>query len=200
MNAPSPAFYNDLAETLAESWRLIARGVADRRSAFHHPVLATRGEAGAPQLRTVILRSCDTPQRLLRFHTDARSAKVREIAGDHRVSLHFYDPGAKIQLRLEGRAALHRDDSLANEAWAASRTFSRQAYGIVPGPGTVIGAGADFTLPGTSEAETDPGRAHFTAITVAVQSLEWLYLAAAGHRRARFTWPDGTMQAQWLAP
>ena len=38
-----PSFYNDLDGTLAESWRLIARGMADRRSPFHHPTLATLG-------------------------------------------------------------------------------------------------------------------------------------------------------------
>jgi pyridoxamine 5'-phosphate oxidase len=200
MSAPIPAFYDDLAETLAESWRLLARGVADRRSPFHHPTVATIGQDGAPQLRTVILRSCDVSARTLRFHTDARSAKVGEIARDASVSLHFYDPSAKIQLRISGRATLHRDDVVADAAWENARVFSRLVYGITPGPGASINAGADFTLPDDSEHGTAPGRANFTAVTVHAARLEWLYLAAAGHRRAHFAWDGDALRAGWLAP
>jgi pyridoxamine 5'-phosphate oxidase len=200
MSQPPPSFYDDLGETLAEAWRLIARGVADRRSPFHHPVVATNGLEGAPEARTVILRACDVPSRTLRFHTDARSAKAREIAADARVSMHFYDPGAKIQVRLSGAARLHRDDAVADAAWAGSRVFSRQCYGIAPGPGTGLDAGGNFTLPETTDAATAMGRANFTAVTVEATRLEWLYLAAAGHRRARFRWAQDAVTAEWLAP
>jgi pyridoxamine 5'-phosphate oxidase len=200
MSLPPPSFYDDLGETLAEAWRLIARGVADRRSPFHHPVVATLGTDGAPQARTVILRGCDVPVRTLRFHTDARSEKAREITADARAALHFYDPGAKIQLRLSGAASLHRDDAVADAAWEGSRVFSRQCYGIAPGPGTPIAAGSDFTLPDVTDEATAAGRAQFTAVTVTIDALEWLYLAAAGHRRARFDWRDDSLVAEWLTP
>ncbi len=200
MSDPRPSFYDDLAETLAEAWRLIARGVADRRSPFHHPVVATAGLDGAPRARTVILRGCDVAGRVLRFHTDLRSEKAAEIAARPDVALHFYDPGAKIQLRLSGTAALHRDDQVADAAWAGSRLFSRQCYGVAPGPGTPIAAGGDFTLPEATDEGTAAGRAHFAAVMVHVASLEWLYLAAAGHRRARFDWSSGSPQAVWLTP
>ena len=36
-----PGFYNDLDASLAHAWAMIGRGVADRRSAFHTPVVAT---------------------------------------------------------------------------------------------------------------------------------------------------------------
>jgi pyridoxamine 5'-phosphate oxidase len=200
MSLPPPSFYDDLDGTLAEAWRLIARGVADRRSAFHHPVVATLGLDGTPRARTVILRGCDAAGRVLRFHTDQRSEKVREIAACPDVALHFYDPGAKIQLRLAGRATAHRDDAVADTAWAGSRVFSRQCYGIAPGPGTPIAAGEDFSLPDTTDEATAAGRAQFVAVTVEIVTLEWLYLAAAGHRRARFDWTGGALKASWLTP
>jgi hypothetical protein len=200
MSAPRPSFYDDLDGTLAEAWRLLARGVADRRSAFHHPVVATVGLDGTPRARTVILRGCDAVRRVMRFHTDARSQKIKEIASRPDAALHFYDPAAKIQLRLAGRAVAHRDDAVADAAWAGSRLFSRQCYGVAPGPGTPITAGGDFTLPDTSEEATAGGRAQFVAVTVHVDRLEWLYLAAAGHRRARFDWTGGALRAEWLSP
>jgi pyridoxamine 5'-phosphate oxidase len=200
MSEPTPSFYNDLAETLAESWRLIARGVADRRSAFHHPTVTTLGMDGRPRLRTVILRACDVSHRRLRFHTDVRSEKINEIGRDPRTSLHFYEPSSKIQMRLEGVATVNTDNAVADAAWADSRDFSRQTYGIAPGPGTVIAAGADFALPGASHEATATGRSNFCAVTVEIESLEWLYLASAGHRRALFRWDSGGASGQWLAP
>lgn len=200
MTGAAPSHYDDLEGTLAEAWRLLARGVADRRSPFHHPVVASIGSDGAPQARTVILRGADAASRSLRFHTDARSRKISEITADGRVSLHFYDPGAKIQLRLAGLATVHRDDAVADAAWAGSRVFSRQCYGIAPGPGVPLPTGGAFTLPDVTDEATAPGRAAFTAVVIEVRSLEWLYLAAAGHRRATFDWTDGALAATWLTP
>jgi pyridoxamine 5'-phosphate oxidase len=200
MSLPTPSFYDDLGETLAEAWRLMARGVADRRSAFHHPALATAGADGAPEVRTVILRACDVAGRSLRFHTDQRSGKARELAANPRAALHFYDPGSKIQLRAAGRAALHANDAVADAAWAGSRPISRQVYGVMPGPGAEIASGGAFRMIDGEGAEDAPGRANFMAVVLEVQRLEWLYLAAAGHRRALFTWDGGTLRSAWLSP
>jgi hypothetical protein len=193
-----PAFRDDLEATLAEAWRLLARGVADRRHGFHHPVLATVGTDGRPRARTVILRSADAAGRTLRFHTDVRSDKVAELAREERVALHFYDAGAKVQVRIEGRCSLHADDTVAEMAWAQSRPMSRACYGTEPGPGLPIPAADAFTLPG--EGETDAGRANFRAIVVSAESLEWLWLAHGGHRRALFRFGTAAAPARWLVP
>jgi pyridoxamine 5'-phosphate oxidase len=201
VSAPIPSYYDDLDASLAHAFGLLSRGVADRRSEFHHPVVATVGSDGRPRLRTVILRGFDMAKRELRFHTDRRAQKVAELAAEPRISLLGYDPAAKIQLRIEGRAVPHTDDAVADAAWEAAKFFSRQCYGIAPGPGTPLNAGADFALPETTEEGTAPGRAHFTAVVVTMDSLEWLYLAAQGHRRARFVWDgEGAFSSSWLAP
>jgi hypothetical protein len=191
---PRPAFADDLAETLAEAFRLLARGVADRRHPFHTPTLATIGADGAPRARTLVLRGFDAATRTLRLHTDTRSGKFAELAAEPRCALHAYDAGAQIQLRLTGRATLHRSDVLADSAWAASRPFSRLCYAAPEPPGAPVAA----PPPAPREGE---GRANFAAIALAVGSLDWLWLDASGHRRARFTWhSDGAPQAEWLAP
>ncbi|MCU0884425.1 MAG: pyridoxamine 5'-phosphate oxidase family protein, partial [Beijerinckiaceae bacterium] len=160
-----PAFYDDLAETRAQAWALLARGVADRRSAFHAPTLATVGLDGRPRARVVILRGCDTGRATLRFNTDRRTAKFAEIAANPLVALTGYDAGAKIQIRIEGRASLHVDDALADSAWAAARPFSRVCYGTAPAPGTMLEAGGDFSLP-SEDADIAAGRAHFSAVVI----------------------------------
>lgn len=184
-----------LDAALAQAFDALARGVADPGSACHTPTLATRGLDGAPALRTVILRGFDPATRTLRIHTDRRSAKAAEIAADPRVALHGYDPAARMQLRLAGRASLHHHDAIADDAWATSRETSRMTYATAHSPGT--------PLPAPPAAPTDPqaGRAHFAALLLRFDSLDWLRLDRAGHARASFAWaPGGAMTTTWIAP
>lgn len=191
------SFYNDLEETLREAWRLLSRGVADRRSPFHTPSVATVRVDGTPSVRTVVLRACKPENRLIRFHTDARSPKVAEIARNADVAMLFYDAAQKIQIRIEGAARLHRGDALAEECWQASRLQSRQCYRVPVAPGSALSDPADA---GHELLAEDEARRYFTVVAVEVRVLEWLYLAIAGHRRARFHWSGAEWQGAWLAP
>lgn len=193
---PIPGFYDDLDATLAEVWRLLSRGVADRRSPFHTPAVATVAADGAPSVRTVVLRGVDPMLRAIRFHTDIRSRKFGEIASQPRVALLGYDPGHKIQLRLAGYATAHTGpaDQAAVAAWAATRDRSRVCYMQAVAPGEAMPAGA------VAEPALADGFQNFVAVTVEVDEIEWLYLAHPGHRRARFAWPGGRLEATWLAP
>jgi len=193
MTRPAPPA--TLEEALAQAFALLARGVADRRSPFHTPTLATRDLDGAPNGRTVVLRAFDPAARSLRIHTDRRSAKAAEIAAEPRVMLHGYDAGAQVQLRLAATATLHLDDAVADAAWAASREMSRRCYAAPDAPGTEV------ALPPPAPADDEGGRANFAAVTLRLRSLDWLLLAHAGHRRARFDWDEeGGRAARWIAP
>ena len=195
-------YYNDLDATLVEAWRLLARGVTDRRHGFHHPVLGTVGLDGSPQLRTVILRAAEASTRTLSFHTDRRSLKVEELRVNPMVGLHFYDEKIKVQLRMSGVTLLHMHDDFSRERWEASQPMSRVCYSIDPGPGTEIGRGDAFRLEKTDgSASIQPGFEQFVVVTVTIDSLEWLFLAVEGHRRARFIWDaQGGLGRSWLAP
>ena len=199
---PAPndgAFYDDLDGSLAEAWRLLEEGVTDRHSPCHTPSLGTLDAEGLPTVRTVVLRAVEQEARLLRFHTDLRSHKVAEIAAQPMVALHAYHPGRKIQLRLTGQALIHHGDEVARHAWQASRSFSRLCYGVEPGPGAAIEAPGDWRQgeDGSVEAESFQ---NFGAVLVKVESLEWLYLAARGHRRALYDWRGGALRKSWLVP
>jgi pyridoxamine 5'-phosphate oxidase len=194
---------DDLDAVLADIWMRLVRGGADRKSAFHTPVVGSVDDAGDPQQRVMVLRKCDEAARSMRFHTDSRSAKVHQI--DRRVSVLGYDPSAKIQIRVVGTAAIERDGDVADAAWAASNASSRRCYLAEPGPGTITplpGSG----LPASVESrvpdieETLPGRANFAVMMVKLDSLEWLYLAHDGHRRARFVWEGDGWRGEWLIP
>ena len=198
------SFSDDLAATLAEAWRLLQRGVADRRHGFHHPVLATTDLDGRPQARTVILRAVDPAKREIVFHTDARSAKIAELAANPKAALQVYDEKRKIQLRLNGEALVHQNDEIALAHWRASQRMSRVCYSVHPAPGARIDRAGGFALQQQDVGETEadiPGYANFAVVVVRLDSLEWLFLAGEGHRRARFGWvTDGGLTSTWLAP
>jgi hypothetical protein len=192
---PRPAHADCLTAVRDEAFRLLARGVADRRSPFHTPTLATIGADGAPRARTLVLRAFEPAPRVLRLHSDARSAKLGELARNPHCCLHAYDMVAQIQLRLDATATLHAADAFAEAAWTASRPFSRMCYAAPDTPGTPISA------PPAAPRDTDGGRANFAVIRLTFDRLEWLWLAAEGHRRARLAWDAaGAMEATWLAP
>ena len=203
--APHTEYYDDLDASLAEAWRLLGRGVVDRRHGFHHPTLATIGADGSPEARTVILRAAEAASRSIVFHTDLRSQKVAEVAACPAVALHFYDAGQKIQLRVKGEAMLHRGDELARQRWSASQPMSRVCYSIEPGPGAPLAKADAYRMQGTEQLAVEGFDSiafdHFTVIATHVTSIEWLYLALQGHRRASFRWlADGSLGKQWLTP
>lgn len=182
---------------LAEASRLLGRGVADRRSPFHTPSVVTLGPDGAPEVRTVVLRAWDGSERVLTFHTDVRSAKVAQLRANPTVALHMWDPQHRIQLRLAGRATLHRNDALAAAAWRAATHGSRATYRVTQAPSAVVSDPEDVEPLGIEE---DAAYANFMLVRVNIASLEWLHLAASGHRRIRFSWPDDELLSQWLTP
>jgi len=197
----SQALDDTLRSTLSEAYRLIKRGVTDRRNAMHTPSVATLGLDGRPRIRTVVLRDFDEGAGTLRFHTDRRSEKVSELARDPRIGVHFYDEAAKVQLRIDGSAAIHCEGIVADAAWIASQRMSRVCYGTDPAPGSVIERADAFRLPNL-DPEIAAGREHFSAIVVTISAIEWLWLKSGGHRRATFRFRNGaeSVESQWLAP
>lgn len=176
------------------AWDRLKDGAARGRDPFHTPVLASVHD-GVPQARTVVLRAANPDARELVCHTDQRSPKIAALGQSGDIAWVFYDPGAKLQLRLRGPGVLHHQDDFAAERWAASRPGSRLCYQNPFAPGT----GIDVPESALPDAELE-GYSHFTAIRCTVEAFDWLYLDARGHRRAGFQWWDDSWQGRWLAP
>ncbi|MGI4954554.1 MAG: pyridoxamine 5'-phosphate oxidase family protein [Janthinobacterium lividum] len=185
-----------LQDVCTHAFRQISLGVADHRSPFRTPTLATTDADGCPGLRSVVLRGFNPATRRLVIHSDRRAAKVAEIAVSPRVALHVWDDGAKVQVRLDGAAALQPED-VARTEWDRLHSGSRDTYRIRPAPGTAL---ADPAVADTDRVDEDAAYANFAVIAVQVDGMEWLHLARDGHRRAAFTWTADGMQAEWLVP
>ena len=189
---------DDILAVLRDVWERVEGGVRDRRSAFHTQTLATLSLDGRPRARTVVLRAVDRDARQLRFHCDARSDKFAEIAAAPRLAVHVYDAEAKIQVRAEGVGTLHRTDAFTDAAWNESRPGSLVAYGTEPAPGSAIEEGGAYSVPGEGAAAA--GQGNFAAVSVSVETIEYVFLAHSGHRRARFAFEAGRLEATWLVP
>jgi pyridoxamine 5'-phosphate oxidase len=177
MKAPA----TDLDELLVLIWSRLEKGVIDHDSSLHTPALGTQSPDG-PAVRTVVLRAVDVTNRILTCHTDRRSNKVAELAGDVRVAWMFYDYEVKVQMRLSGVAVIHENDSRSDERWHASNLSS-----------------LEVRMP-TAEETEQHGRAHFAVLDTVVARIDWLSLASKGHRRARFCWKEERWQGSWVVP
>ncbi len=180
------------------AWSRLFVGARGRSDAFHQGVLATISPDG-PQARYAVLRAVDATSGSVAFHTDRRSPKCAQLLQDPRVSWCFFGHGE--QLRLQGRVTLHLDDAAADQAWAACRPQARANYAVPLAPGIAVVQPelADGPGPFATEALV-VARGNFALAQVQVDSVDWLSLAASGHRRAQFSRDGSRWQSTWVAP
>lgn len=199
----SKDYYDDLEKTLNHAHMLLEGAVTQLESLLRTPVLSTirQDTADAPSVssRMVVMREFDCRQRQLSFYTDMRSSKVSEIENNPAVSVLFYDPDTKVQLRLSGHSTIHRNDDATATIWQTVPTRNKALYGTEPAPGTHLSAGDDYSIGGGVSQNDD--EQYFCLIKVNYHQLEWLYLARQGHRRALYRWHSAEdFTSQWLAP
>lgn len=207
MAAAPPSLFplDDLDEAQAALWARLARAVRDRRSPWHTPAVATVAADGVPKARVMVLRAVDQVRGCFRLHTDRRAGKVAELAATPRAALLFYDAGARLQLRVEGRARIETEGAEVDSAWAASRPFSRRCYTAPQAPGTESPGPASGLPPHleTREptlAESEAGRGNFAILLLEAERLEFLHLAFTGHRRGVFLRDETGWEGRWLIP
>jgi len=194
--APILPCYNDLNGSLEHAWQVLAEAVTNRHSGFRTLNLATVAADGSPTVRTVVLRACDRTQNQLRFNTDRRSPKISQIIAEPRAMLHGYDADQKLQLRM--RCHLHlATDQQCEAAWEQTARMSRECYQVTSAPSTPTPSLETIEF---DAATTQEGFIHFKPVFAQIDYIEWLYLAAKGHRRARFTLSSAPTKMEWLVP
>lgn len=191
-------FYNSLELTLLEAENLISDGIENSKSMFHTPVLSSFVEKTI-STRTVVLREFDSKNRTLRFHTDNRSGKIEELKENSISSVHGYDPDLKVQIRLKGKTSLHIDNEISKKAWAESREMSKMCYSVKDSPGNKISSPEPFDLI-KEEIDIELGYNNFAVLHFSYDSLEFLFLKGAGHRRSLFDWSSDQLESSWLIP
>lgn len=191
-----------LTDLEQDCWNRLVTGAKKSRTPFHTPSVATLANDEV-SLRTVVLRKTLPIERELRFHTDIRSTKWDDLIINPSISALFYDAEDRIQLRIKGKAVLHHGNDITAKAWETTTLSSRKCYLTLHSPSSFT----DSSTSGLSEdieqekftlVESEAGFTNFGIVSIHVQSIDWLWLNHAGHRRAFFDYTDGSFQ--WMIP
>jgi len=199
-----PDYYNDLDKVYLKIWDLLKIGLKNRDLPFHIPVFIC-GNKNKSDGRIVVLRGVDEKEKKIWFHSDIRSNKIKILKSNSEASLLFYDKNEKIQLRIIGNTKINYKNDITRKSWEKTVHMSRQCYlgDKAPGSNTLnptsgLTSNVD-NLKYTLE-ESEIGYENFCVIETFIKSIEWLYLAAKGHRRAYFSLKNNSLEKKWLIP
>ena len=204
MQKNKPDYYNDLDKVYLKIWDLLKIGLKNRDLPFHIPVFIC-GNKNKSDGRIVVLRGVDEKEKKIWFHSDIRSNKIKILKSNSEASLLFYDKNEKIQLRIIGNTKINYKIDITRKSWEKTVHMSRQCYlgDKAPGSNTLnptsgLTSNVD-NLKYTLE-ESEIGYENFCVIETFIKSIEWLYLAAKGHRRAYFSLKNNSLEKKWLIP
>ena len=197
-----PAYYEDFKEIKKKIWFMLSDAVTNRSSRFRLPVFVC-GDQNDFDGRIVVLRKSDQTNNLLQFHSDIRSDKIPKLKNNKIASMLFYDKEEKIQVRIKVECSVNHNNKITKESWSKTGHISRKCYLVDNGPGTESTNPTsglkpeldnfDFTI-----EQSEEGYKNFSVIQCKIKSIEWLYLASKGHRRARFELDNN--KEYWLVP
>ena len=185
-----PDYYNDLDNIYLKIWSLLENGLKDRSAPFHIPVFIC-GQNNEFDGRIVVLKGIDKEKSKIWIHTDIRSNKIKILKNNPKATLLFYDKDQKIQLRISTLTKISYQNSITSNSWKKTGHMSRLCYLGKDSPGkisTVPTSGLSEQVDNSKYTleESEIGYKNFCVVENFISSIEWLYLAAKGHRRAYF--------------
>ena len=204
MQNNKPDYYNDLEKVYTKIWELLESGLKRRDVPFHIPTFIC-GDKKKFDGRIVVLRGIDKEEKKIWFHSDIRSNKIKILKSNSKSNLLFYDKSEKIQLRITGQAKINHLNDITKKAWKNTVHMSRQCYLGNKAPGSnakIPTSGLDEKIDNLKYTleESEVGYKNFCVIETYIKSIEWLYLAAKGHRRAYFNLNKKQLEKKWLIP
>ena len=204
MQNNKPDYYNDLDKVYLKIWELLKIGLQNRDLPFHIPtfICADKDKSDG---RLVVLRGVDEKEKKIWFHSDIRSNKIKILKSRPEAVLLFYDKSEKIQLRISGKTKINYQNQISKISWDKTAHLSRQCYLGDKAPGSdatapTSGLTTDVDNLKYTKEESEIGYKNFCVIETFINSIEWLYLAAKGHRRAYFTLKNNSLEKKWLIP
>ena len=197
-----PAYYEDFNEIKRKIWLMLDDAITNRASQFRIPTFIC-GDQSDFDGRIVVLRKSDQLNNTVQFHSDIRSDKIEKLKKNAKAAMLFYDKDEKIQVRLKIECVVNHNNEITKESWSKTQHISRKCYLVDNGPGSESASPTSGLKPELDNFEftmeqSEEGYKNFTVIQCKIKLIEWLYLAAKGHRRARFNLE--TKKDTWLVP
>ena len=196
------SYYENFQEIEKKIWLMLSDAVTNRNSPFRVPVFIC-GEQSDFDGRIVVLRRADKDNKLVQFHSDIRSGKIKKLKKNTNASMLFYDKEEKIQVRLKVECIVNYSNEVTKESWSKTQHISRKCYLVDNSPGSESSAPTSGLKPKLdnfkfTKEQSEEGYKNFTVIQCKIKNMEWLYLAAKGHRRAIFDLEKN--KENWLVP
>ena len=193
---------NEIFEDIKKN---LIRGVKDRKHTFHTPVFSNIGDQKAIESRVVVLREFDSNNMILNFHTDFRSPKIADLMQNNNSLFVFYDQILKVQLRIKTISSINNQNIITEKMWERTKLVSRKCYLAQKPPSSVTSLpedGIDDKLKGKEPTleESEKGYKNFTVVQNKIYQIDWLYLAASGHRRLKIIIKDSEPSFHWIIP
>ena len=197
-----PAYYENFDEIKKKIWLMLNDAVTNRASQFRIPTFIC-GDQSDFDGRIVVLRKSNQKDNTVQFHSDIRSDKIEKLKNNPNAAMLFYDKEEKIQVRLKVECLVNHNNEITKESWSKTQHISRKCYLVDNGPGSESKIPTSGLKPELDNFEftmeqSEEGYKNFTVIQCKIKSIEWLYLAAKGHRRARFDLENN--RNTWLVP
>ena len=197
-----PKYYENFEEIKKKIWLMLEDAITNRGSQFRIPTFIC-GDKSDFDGRIIVLRKSDQKNNIVQFHSDIRSDKIEKLKKNSKAAMLFYDKEEKIQVRLKVECVINHDNDITKESWSKTQHISRKCYLVDHGPGTESDTPTSGLKPELDNFEftmeqSEVGYKNFTVIQCKIKSIEWLYLAAKGHRRAKFDLEN--KKDTWLIP
>ena len=197
-----PAYYEDFNEIKKKIWLMLDDAITNRSSQFRIPTFIC-GDQSDFDGRIVVLRKSDQKNKIVQLHSDIRSDKIEKLKKNSRAAMLFYDKEEKIQVRFKVECVVNHNNDITKISWEKTQHISRKCYLVDNGPGTesdipTSGLKPELDNFDYTKEQSEEGYKNFTVIQCKIKSIEWLYLAAKGHRRAKFDLENN--RDSWLVP
>lgn len=169
------------------------RGALDPKHPFRFVSFATCNNNG-PDIRYVVLRSLED-QLHFYFFTDSRTKKVADIKKNSMVSLLFYHPSKRVQVKVIGEAILHLQNEKTEKYWSKIQGEGQKAYN------PILPSGTPIKDPKAAYQWQEPmDDRYFCVIEIKPQLIEGLQLYGVSHIRMKSQLLDGKWSHSWLVP
>ena len=190
---------DSLELALENALNKLQKAVKKRNDDLHLLNVVTVDEQNRPNTRNVVLRDFSIENLTIRFHTDKRSSKIKDIKLNKDICLIGYDKRAKLQIRIDAEAYSIDDEEILLEIWQKMYPMSRECYRVAKSPGDKIESLAEIKFNDENDSNL-VGFDNFAAVQCNIKSMEILYLSHTGHIRAKYSNDNGILKGEWLVP
>tara|TARA_B100000614_G_scaffold148275_1_gene131569 strand:- start:313 stop:921 length:609 start_codon:yes stop_codon:yes gene_type:complete len=190
---------DSLELALENALNKLQKAVKKRNDDLHLLSVVTVDEQNRPNTRNVVLRDFSIENLTIRFHTDKRSSKIKDIKLNKDICLIGYDKRAKLQIRIDAEAYSIDDKEILLEIWQKMYPMSRECYRVAKSPGDKIESLAEIKFNEDNDSNL-VGFDNFAAVQCNIKSMEILYLSHTGHIRAKYNNVNGILKGEWLVP